>query len=282
MASQGTSEANNGSTSAQDRKPLDPVAANGKIFENWPKPRLAVVITGEQDGYIEPCGCTGRENQLGGIARRHSFFRQLAGDGWPTVAVDVGGLADRFGRQAELKYQIAADAMTTMGYAAIGFGPKDLRLPAEALVAVAAGEGRPFTCANVNLFDLTQPFRVVTAGGKRIGITAVLGDKYQAEINNDQLTLTSAQTALENVLPKLKAAGCDLFILLAHATPEESRALAEKFHDFDIVVSAGGAEEPPHELRRVDGQKTVFIEVGHKGKYAIVLGLYDNPQQPWR
>jgi hypothetical protein len=266
----------------RDRQPLDPVATNGNIFENWPKPRLAVVVTGEQDGYIEPCGCTGRENQLGGIARRHSFLEQLARDGWPTLAVDVGGLTDRFGRQAELKYQIAADAMTTMGYAAIGFGPKDLRLPAEALVAVAAGDGRPFTCANVNLFDLVQPFRVVTAGGRKIGITAVLGEKYRAEINNDQITMTSAQTALENVLPTLKTAHCDLLILLAHATPEESRALAEKFPDFDIVVAAGGAEEPPHELRRVDRQKTVFVEVGHKGKYAIVLGFFDDIKEPWR
>ncbi|HEY1599625.1 MAG TPA: multiheme c-type cytochrome [Pirellulales bacterium] len=263
-------------------KPLDPITANGKIFEKWPQPKLALVFTGEQDGYIEPCGCQGRENQLGGLARRHSFLRKLEADGWPTVAVDVGGLTDRFGRQAEIKYQITADAMATMGYDAIGFGPKDLKLPAEALLAVTSGETCPFVSANVNLFDLTQPFRVVEAGGKKVGITSVLGDKYQTEINNDQLTLSSAQTALENVLPKLKAAGCDLLILLSHATPDESQELARRFPDFDIVVTAGGAEEPPHELAKVKGQKTLFVEVGHKGKYAIVLGMYDDPQEPWR
>lgn len=268
---------------AQDKsQPVNPVTANGKIFEGWPVPKLAIVLTGEQDGYVEPCGCQGRENQLGGIARRFSFLRDLEKQGWPTVAVDLGGLVNRFGRQAEIKYQITADAMLAMGYKAVGFGPKDLRLPAESLVAVASGEGNPFVSANVNLFDLTQPFRVVEAGGKKIGITSVLGDKYQAEINNDQLTLGNAQAALEIVLPKLKAQNCDLLILLAHATPAESEELAKRFPEFDVVATAGGAEEPPHLLKTLDGQKTVFVEVGHKGKYAIVLGLYENSKEPWR
>ncbi|HVU90433.1 MAG TPA: multiheme c-type cytochrome [Pirellulales bacterium] len=269
-------------TGHEKPKPVDPVTANGKIFEGWPVPKLAVVLTGEQDGYIEPCGCQGRENQLGGIARRFSFLHDLQKKEWPTLAVDLGGLVNRFGRQAEIKYQITADAMNAMGYKAVGFGPKDLRLPAEALVAVTSGEANPFVSANVNLFDLTQPLRVLEVGGKKIGITSVLGDKYQAEINNDQLTLSSAQTALENVLPKLKAQNCDLLILLAHAAPAESEELAKRFPDFDVVATAGGAEEPPHLIKKLDGQKTVFVEVGHKGKYAIVLGLYDNAKEPWR
>src|SRR5436309_3560352 len=40
---------------------------------DWPKPVVALVITGQQMGYIEPCGCTGLENQKGGLARRQTF-----------------------------------------------------------------------------------------------------------------------------------------------------------------------------------------------------------------
>ena len=36
---------------------------NGSLFTDWPTPRAVLVITGELDGYIEPCGCTGKENQ---------------------------------------------------------------------------------------------------------------------------------------------------------------------------------------------------------------------------
>src|SRR5262245_15412238 len=36
---------------------FDPERINGKFFEGWKTPRLALLITGRQDGYLEPCGC---------------------------------------------------------------------------------------------------------------------------------------------------------------------------------------------------------------------------------
>ena len=50
---------------------------NGRLFENWPTPRAVLAITGELDGYIEPCGCTGKENQKGGLSRRQNFLDAL-------------------------------------------------------------------------------------------------------------------------------------------------------------------------------------------------------------
>ena len=49
---------------------------NGSIFTDWPKPQAVLVITGELDGYIEPCGCTGKENQRGALAGGRIFFRR--------------------------------------------------------------------------------------------------------------------------------------------------------------------------------------------------------------
>src|SRR5215218_8070678 len=31
---------------------FDPVKANGPVFEGWTKPKLAIVISGHQDGYL--------------------------------------------------------------------------------------------------------------------------------------------------------------------------------------------------------------------------------------
>ena len=64
---------------------------NGAIFADWPDPKALIVITGELDGYIEPCGCTGKENQKGGLSRRQNFLRAVTAAGWPLVAVDLGG-----------------------------------------------------------------------------------------------------------------------------------------------------------------------------------------------
>ena len=114
---------------------------NGAVFEEWAPPRLLLVITGQLDGYIEPCGCTGKENQKGGLSRRQNFLRAVAGANWPVLAVDLGNQGKLFGRQTEIKFQSTADGLRQMGYAAVGFGPGDLRLPAEELVAAVAPVG---------------------------------------------------------------------------------------------------------------------------------------------
>ena len=67
-------------------------------WKDWPRPALAFVLTCEQEGYFEPCGCTA--NQLGGMSRRANLVEKLKGAGWDVVGLDVGGLPRRTGAQA--------------------------------------------------------------------------------------------------------------------------------------------------------------------------------------
>ena len=56
------------------------------LFDGWKKPAAVLVLSGEQHGFFEPCGCA--EHQSGGFARREkscstcaasiSFRRRLA------------------------------------------------------------------------------------------------------------------------------------------------------------------------------------------------------------
>ncbi len=268
-----------------DERNATPIPPGRELFAGWPQPELVLVFTGEQGGYIEPCGCAGLENQKGGLRRRHTFLKQLHARGWPVVALDNGGIIGRFGREAEIKFDKAVEALRMMGYQAVGFGAEDLKLPTGAVTATAAN-GEAFVSANVGLFGFESGFvprlRVIEAGGLKVGVTSVLGDSLQEQLTNDEVQLMPAEKALAQVLPELKKARCDRLVLLAYAKPEESRALAEKFPEFDVVVTAHGAAEPPHEAQRVGGDGAQFIEVGHKGMYAIVLGLYDDEQAPVR
>jgi len=271
------------------RPPFDPIKENGAFFVGWPKPKAALVITGRLDGYIEPCGCAGLDRMKGGLARRHTLFKTLRQQGWPVVGIDVGGIAKGFGRQAELKFQTCVEALRKMGYNAVGLGAGDLQLPAGELVAVAAsvpGQQGLFVSANVGLFgfsaEVTPKTRVVEAGGLKFGITAVLGEKLCKQVRNDEIETSDPQTALAKLVPQLKKQA-DYLILLAYADVEESLALAKRFPEFDLVVTSGGAAEPPARPTPILGSdKALLIEVGEKGASAIVLGLYDDAKQPIR
>jgi hypothetical protein len=261
---------------------------NGGVFTDWPKPRAVLVLTGELDGYIEPCGCTGKENQKGGLSRRQNFLKSLGAAGWDVVPVDLGGQVKRFGRQTEAKFQSIVDGLRGMRYSAIGFGPGDLRLPAEELVAAVAAIGdqpTPFVSANVGLLGLdaaiTPRFRVVEAGGLRIGITTVLGDDEAAKVRNDDIEVIPAATALATVAADLAKQRCDHQVLLSWAPAEQTKALAAKFPQFDIVATAGGADEPPRDLPTLPGGARL-VELGHKGMFAVAIGFFDDASNPVR
>ena len=270
-------------------QPFDPIKVNGPIFVGWTKPKLALVITGRQDGYLEPCGCAGLDRMKGGMSRRHSFFNDLRKErSWPVVAVDVGGLAKGYGRQAEHKFQTTVLGMRAMLYDAISLGKAELRLPAGNLVAETVGvEGPqgPFLSANVGLFgppgQNSLQTRIIEAPGMKLGVTGVLGKQFQKEIRSDEIEMTDPEAALSALVPELKQKA-DYLILLAHATKEESIELARKFPDFDLVVTAGGASVPPPKPSPIEGTKALLIEVGQKGTDAVVLGMFDDAKQPVR
>jgi len=257
-----------------------------ELFAGWPKPQVALVISGNQHGYLEPCGCTGLANQKGGLARRHSLIKQLADKGWEVVPLDAGNQVRRFGRQAEIQFQITAAALRTMGYKAVGIGDEDLRLSAGELVAsVASDDGAgPFASANVAVLDRSLMPRtiVVEAGGRKIGVAAVLGDERRKKVTAGEVVLESVDAGLKEALPKFDAAGCDYRVLLAFASEEEAAGLARKHKGFDLVVASGGPSEPAYKLEEIDGTKSHLVHTGAKGMFVCVVGLYDDADHPLR
>jgi hypothetical protein len=170
------------------------------------------------------------------------------------------------------------------GYLFCRPGGTDLQLPAGELVAFAASVGQqqsPFVAANVGLFGfetgIPGRWHILQAGGKKIGVTAVLGKEYQKEVRNSEVAMSDPREALQQIMPQLKGKA-DLLVLLANATSEESIQLARQFPDFDVVVTAGGPPEPPREAAK-EG-KTFLLEVGEKGMNVVVLALFDDAADP--
>jgi hypothetical protein len=264
-----------------ERKKVDPIEANGEIFVGWAKPEVALVFSGEQHGYLEPCGCAGLENQKGGLMRRATLFRELRDKGWPLVAMDLGGQVKRTGVQAELKLDFSYRALAKMAYAAVGFGPEDLRLDLLSVVINLNEAAEPLVSANVGVADfdsgLTKRYRIVEAGGLKIGITTVLGRQELARLTNvEDLVLLQPEEAISHVLPELQKAKCDQLVLLVNGDPAEAKELALRFPEFDFVATAHGADEPPKVPAAIEGTDAKLIEVGKKGMYVVVVGFYPN------
>lgn len=264
----------------------DSVVRKRKPFDGWTKPVAALFVTGRQNGYLEPCGCTGLENQKGGLARRHSLLKMFINRNWDIAPVDVGNQIRRTGVQPELKLQATLQALRTLKYQAVGLGPDDLRLSTneliQALVAKTDDNGKSdlFVSANVNAFDFISPYRVIQVGPKKIGITTVIGTDHIENNKNDEIELQSPDRGLANVIPKLQEEKCDFLVLMAYASLEESRMLARKFPEFHLVVSGGSAGEPTMLPERISGTKTRLIQSGNKGMYVGIIGFFDDQENP--
>ena len=271
---------------------VDPIEANGPIFVDWPTPDAVLLFSGEQGGYLEPCGCAGLNNQKGGLKRRHTLIKQLEAKRWPVVAFDVGGQVRRFGDQAEIKFRHAIDSLIEIGVGAVGFGTQDLRMHELLPVVLNLPDGKnPFVSANVGILDfdmgLTKRFKVIEAGGLRIGVTSVLGKKQIAKLRNvEDIVIEEPYQAIPKILFEMSTAACDHLVLLAYADHEEAEDLARRFHEFDWVVAAKGADEPPNVATPIvdpkKGEVARLIEVGHKGMYVVAIGLYKDGPVPYR
>ncbi len=257
------------------------------LFDGWDKPAVVLVLSGEQHGFLEPCGCS--EHQSGGVSRRHDLIKQLDSKKWPLTSLDLGGTVNRTRAQTKLKFQTFLAAMKDMRYSVLNLGPEELKLGAADLLAFHTPDQNDplgslgFLSANVTLFgspELGTPIRskLLTIGKVKVGVTSILGETFRKEIAppgaNVDITIDDPEAALPAVLLDLQARKPDLLVLLAHVEMlAESKALAQKFPQFNVILSSGGAEDPEFSNPQKIGD-TLLVQVGHKGKYTGVVGFF--------
>lgn len=261
------------------------------LFDGWNSPALVLVLSGEQRGYFEPCGCS--EHQSGGMARRHDLVKQIQAKGWPVAGLDLGGTVNRSRPQSKLKFQTILAALKDMRYGVLNLGPEELKLGAADLLAAHSPDakdpvgGVSFVSANVTLFgspELGTPVRskMLTLGKHKVGVTSVLGTSFRKEVTPEgasvDITIDDPATSLPPVIKELQAQQPDLLVLLAHGTLAEGKALAKQFPQFAVVMSSGGVEDP-EVANPLKIDNTLFVQVGHKGKYTGAVGFFPQDAQ---
>lgn len=273
--------------------------ATDPLLKDWPKPAVALILSGEMHGYVEPCGCT--SGQTGGLARRATLMKQLRNErGWDAVGLDLGGtmITERIGRQqTKMKFEMARDALESIGFVGLGVGYEEAITRQDELLELSERDkaqpdfGLRLTSANVRPYpdnpelDIVQPYRVINvprAGGDkpfRVVTTSVLGDSLSKGIASDLFfKIVPPAEALQALLPQLQQEQPDLLVLLSHAKADETEKLAAQFPQFALMVSSGGPEEGLLKPKTVGQTQILFV--GQKGKNVGVVGVY--PEGPER
>ena len=265
------------------------------LLADWKSPAAVLLLTGEQHGYLEPCGCS--IHQLGGMARRADLVRILVEERhWPVSGLDVGGTPKRNRRQDQIKYLALFDAFKKLNYGVAAVGLEELKLGADFLLQqmVADPEEAKKTVglvgANVALYDppldgWPLASRIVQVGSVKVGVTAIVGVSLRDQVAPvgamSNITIRNPEDVLPAAIAALQAEQPQFLVLLSHGSPEEAKALAEKFPEFHIVLTAGGPEEA--DQTPVVVGKTWVLQAGHKGKRVGVLGYFpENAERPFR
>ncbi len=92
----------------------------GESLNETSETAINVIFTGEENGYLEPCGCS--EKELGGLPKRHSLISLLRERGGNWILLSLGDLPGKVGRQDEIKMETTLKALDQMGYAAHNIG----------------------------------------------------------------------------------------------------------------------------------------------------------------
>jgi hypothetical protein len=294
----------------QANKPAFP----NRLFADWKKPDLVVVLSAQQKGYLLPCGCS--RPQIGGLERRYNFLQRIKAAGWPSVAVDLGDIPQRHGpaglpnQQGLIKYVYSMTALKLMDYTAVGFGEYEVNLGLNSVLDEYALNNPKPRVVMANLIDAEKNYPMQTESwelaqtqprGLKVGVTAVISPTTANKIKeltraDKKIRFQNTPDALNAVLRKMAAGGVNLPVLLyqgpltrnAGKRPfTEAEACAEAYPQFPIVLCLSEEDEPPSRPRKIphkDGRESLVITLGRKGKFIGVVGVYltGDAKKPFR
>jgi hypothetical protein len=214
---------------------LPPESGAPQAYTNWQQPLLALVLSGQMHGYIDPCGCS--KPQFGGLERRYNFIDSLRKGTakrkpWDVVGIDLGELPKLQGihEQTLLKYALSMRALEVMGYQAVGIGKNEILMPLGEGLAAAWDKKdptlRPLSlslarCAPGGQYHAlnARQYQIVQNTRPKLGIISMMGPEMRELYKNQENFLNNA-AELPRALDAFAQAGVEIGIILHHEHPD--------------------------------------------------------------
>ena len=247
------------------------------------KEQVSIVFTGEENGYLKPCGCTG--GQLGGIARRYELIESLKTDAHIVLPVSLGDLAKYQDRQSEIKTETMLKAMDMMGYVVHNIGENDLAMGSSLLYYLLQMYNVEFISANVKFINNAEieikPYLIkeIITGEYllRVGFLGILSPLVvENELHN--IEIIDPVDALGPIVEKIRD-DVDLIILLSHSEFDDAEYIAGKFPEIDVIITGHNVEDHETYLKMVNN--TLITPSVKYGKYAGIV-KFSRERDEWK
>lgn len=257
-------------------------AQEGKSGER--QVQLTVLHVNDLHGQVDPTldpASPSADKRLGGIAYLASLIaRERAQNPQATLLLNGGDLAEGSMLSYLSRGVAYCRALEALKFDALTLGNHDLAWGQEALKGMLEALQSPVVSANLvrlssgTPFPYTAPYRLVEAGGVKVGILGLETPDLAHFIASSKLRDLSVRAAQETVawyLPLLRQAGAQVIIILSHIGYENDLALAESLAGEGIALIVGAHSHTLLPQGERVGE-TLIVQAGYASKY---LGRVD-------
>ncbi|HEY8348192.1 MAG TPA: 5'-nucleotidase C-terminal domain-containing protein [Symbiobacteriaceae bacterium] len=215
------------------------------------------------------------------IAQKATIINEIRSRRPSAVFVGVGDDLATSLLSSEFQGAQSIDAFNRMGLAVNGIGNHDFDLGPENLLTQVQKANFPFV--NANLKDIRtgevfgaeagiREYVILDVNGVKVGFTS-LAPEDTAEISSPgpYVQILDYAEAMNNVLPKMRADGAQVTVLLSHICAPDAEALAAEVEGIDVIVGDHCANADLEQPKVIGS--TIISRVGDEYDYVGELTL---------
>lgn len=236
---------------------------------------LTLLITGQNNGVFEPCGCKGMFR--GGLVRRATFFESARTQHPNVIALDTGdqtdtfSILDEFGPRREIRNRTdraIINGMVQLRYGAVLVGDRDLAWGVDRYRSVYGELPMVATNVSANGAPLGERLRVVDTPAGRVAIIGVIAPEALALLNPRTRLRLNVADPIDAANSTLAGVDAEVVIALTLGGPAFESDLAERVPRIDVIVS-----QPGHGSGRTYDGDAIRIESPQNGLSVATLEL---------
>jgi len=245
---------------------------------------LTILHTNDTHAYILPCTTTCQNQNLGGVARRHTAIQQVRAEGGNVLLLDAnnpfqGTLFFNYWQGQEASY-----FMNALGYEAMAIGNHEFDSGPPALARFIQDANFPVLSANidasaqVSLTGLIEPYVILEVGGEQIGIFGLTTeDTTFISSPGPDVIFSDVTAAAQASVAALQGMGVNKIIALTHMGYTQDLDLAAAVSGIDVVVGGhshtplgpipGAQGDYPTVVTSPTGEPVLVVSAWEWGKY---------------